>query len=1276
MQSAFRVAWAVLLLACLSGFAGASEGAGLFSVHQGAAAPFPPSRGLLGEAAGSAGELALRGGGPTLGGAASFAELRRRVAEVDLGQLESARLGVEGHRPARLGLNLFADAAFEAVLERSAPTASGYTLTGRLEGDPLSTVALAVNGEWVAGQVWGLEGRYVIHPLSGGVAEVRQVDPSSQGRCGLGVAPEGFAPPPRGASPNAGSARVGQAPPQASTAADAFSPDDGSEIDLLVAYPSFARRSAGGHLAMRALIDSDVALTNEMYRASGAAQRINLVGAVELRRRPGDEADRNMHDFIDRLLDGSDGHMDEVHDLRDAYAADMVLAHWGHWLGTGRGLTIGGVSGIALLMDDLSGDYERVAFVVANSLAFAHELGHGMGLRHERADDAGNTPFPYSHGHVVLPGSSPELPPERGMQTIMAAIRYEPWDIPRFSNPNLRYPDESGVAIGVAGDAPSDSADGPADAVRSLNETRRVVANFRPSASRCRYELLPPDSLPASGGKFRIGVKAGSSCPWSAWSNDGHVSMQDGASGVGDGEVVFRVSANEGWERDVAVFVAGEAYLAEQATARERRVPPPVCERPPGIRAAITAAAGKETCAEVTPSDLASIQVLNLRRKLSRLPSGAANFPIGSLDGLTGLVSLDLSFNRELTELEPGLFDGLTKLTQLNLSLNDLRALRTGVFDGVPNLIRLDLWDNQNLATLEPGAFRGLSNMETLSLGGTGLTMLPAGAFDGLSNLYRLTISAQSIDCTPNWECTPVPVPLARAEPGAFRGLSQLRELDVNNSTLTALQPGLFDGLPNLRSLTIAGHDRLTALQPGLFDGLPNLRTLYLVGTSLATLQPGLFDGLPNLRYLRLYGNSLAVLQPSLFDGLAELRGLQLQRNKLKTLEPGIFRGLAKLEALLLYENQLQALQPEVFDGLSGLWWLKLRDNKLATLHPNLFRGLDGLWQLELDGNQLTTLHPDLFRGLGLLWYVDLSRNRLGTVPPSLFDEQRSRMNTIKLGSNRLASLDPGLFRGMADMNSLQLSDNALAALPPRMFNGLYGLLRMDLTGNPGAPFAFRPELVRAEGISDSGGALGIALELPQGAAFDLRVGLSASGGSLSADEALIRVGRDRSEAVAVRSRGAGPVTVRMVAVSDVPGPPCKRIAYTRTPYHCWKGVRTTLGAPLVLHGLPDQVLAADGAVRFDLPSAFPDFGEGASWAVDSSDPAAVEATIRGGLLIVSAAGGGETTLTVTATGPDGLSAALAFTVTATAEQSIRSRWGGWRSVLLRPPSSGGNDDS
>ena len=194
-----RFAWAALLLTFPAIEVGAAEAARLFSADDGAVPLRQASKRLLradsfpeggrgGAAAGGAGELELRGGGLALGGAASSAALRSRVAEVDLGQLESARLGVAGRRPVRLGLNLFADADFQAAFERSAPTASGYTLTGRLEGDPLSAAVLAVNGEWVAGTVWSQRGRYVIRPLGGGVSEVRQVDASSRGRCGVGEA--------------------------------------------------------------------------------------------------------------------------------------------------------------------------------------------------------------------------------------------------------------------------------------------------------------------------------------------------------------------------------------------------------------------------------------------------------------------------------------------------------------------------------------------------------------------------------------------------------------------------------------------------------------------------------------------------------------------------------------------------------------------------------------------------------------------------------------------------------------------------------------------------------------------------------------------------------------------------------------------------------------------------------------------------------------------------------------------------------------------------------
>ena len=728
-----------------------------------------------------------------------------------------------------------------------------------------------------------------------------------------------------------------------------------------------------------------------------------------------------------------------------------------------------------------------------------------------------------------------------------------------------------------------------------------MAANFRRSASRCRYELSPPpDSLPASGGEFRIGVRADSGCAWSAFSNDQFASVADGSSGAGDGEVVFRLSANAGWEREVAVFVAGEAYLAEQATAKERRETP-VCDRAPPVRDALVEAAGKP-CGEIGVADLAAIRTLDPERFYSSVEPEERRLAPGDFDGLTGLVSLDLETKR-LTGLAPGTFDGLVRLVSLDLRYNRFTELAAGTFDGLPNLAELKLYGNRLLTTLAPGAFRGLPNVHELNFDATGLTALPAGAFEGLSNLRILIFGLTNYCGPPDWVCIFVTVPLAKIEPGAFRGLSELRELYLVEHPLTELRPGAFRGLSELRELYLVGHP-LTELRPGVFDGLSELRELYLRRNSLTTLEPGLFDG------------------------LAELYWLSLNANQLKTLEPGAFRSLPALVWLFLEENQLRNLEPGVFDGLAKLKRVYLGGNDLKTLKPGLFDGLTALLDVTLNSNELTDLDPALFQG---------TLNQYG----------RSQMHTLLLAGNRLTTLNPDLLRGMIQLKRLNLAANRFAKLPPGLFEGLPNFSKLDLRDNPGAPFAFVPELVRHSGAGSAGTAR-VTAEVVQGAPFDMRIALSAIGGSLSAEEVLIRTGAVRGRAVSVIPRGSGPVTV-LAAVPDLP-PRCEEWEFKAAHSDpCLYGLKTASGAPLVLHGLPDQTLAPGGAVRFDLPTAFPNFGAGTSYAVESSNPAAVEASIRGGLLIVTVAGGGETTLTVTATGPDGRQETRRFTVKALA---------------------------
>ena len=114
--------------------------------------------------------------------------LRRRLVSVDFGQLVPFAATAEAGGaagPRSLRLNLFDDAVFTGLVERTAPTFSGgYALSGRLAHVEMGTVTLVVNGAVVAGTVWTQEATYLIRPAGGGLHAVSQVDPARLPRLG------------------------------------------------------------------------------------------------------------------------------------------------------------------------------------------------------------------------------------------------------------------------------------------------------------------------------------------------------------------------------------------------------------------------------------------------------------------------------------------------------------------------------------------------------------------------------------------------------------------------------------------------------------------------------------------------------------------------------------------------------------------------------------------------------------------------------------------------------------------------------------------------------------------------------------------------------------------------------------------------------------------------------------------------------------------------------------------------------------------------------------
>ena len=265
-------------------------------------------------------------------------------------------------------------------------------------------------------------------------------------------------------------------------------------IDLAVVYTPAVRAGSGN---IEAVIDLMVRETNQALQASGVQHRIALVERSEVQyTESGDSGDA-----LRRLANPSDGYLDEVHALRDRVGADLVQ------------LIVEpepDFCGIANVQGPFS-----VTGRFCGGRIFAHELGHNLGLRHDRYQVLHHESGPYPHpayGYVNLQGLAPGRASRR-WRTIMsypAQCDYHFFScsqLLRFSNSRQTWNDDP---MGVAHGAGGSGLTGPADAAAVLANTGPAVARWRrrPSSDANRppalVGTLPDRSLPAPPARLTL----------------------------------------------------------------------------------------------------------------------------------------------------------------------------------------------------------------------------------------------------------------------------------------------------------------------------------------------------------------------------------------------------------------------------------------------------------------------------------------------------------------------------------------------------------------------------------------------------------------------------------------------------------------------------------------------------------------------------------------------------------------------------------------------------
>jgi hypothetical protein len=148
-------------------------------------------------------------------------------------------------------------------------------------------------------------------------------------------------------------------------------------VDVLVAYTKRAASNYGD--IRRDLVAPAVEGANEAFTLSGLGHiQLRLVHSYQT-----NYMEEGMHfDHVWRFADKGDGEMDEVHELRDAYRADISV------------LIVDDPAGCGLATRVRAEAEDAFAVVhhacAAANYTFAHEIGHLFGASHDRAYAHGN----------------------------------------------------------------------------------------------------------------------------------------------------------------------------------------------------------------------------------------------------------------------------------------------------------------------------------------------------------------------------------------------------------------------------------------------------------------------------------------------------------------------------------------------------------------------------------------------------------------------------------------------------------------------------------------------------------------------------------------------------------------------------------------------------------------------------------------------------------------------------------------------------------------------
>ncbi|CAH4034010.1 unnamed protein product [Pieris brassicae] len=413
------------------------------------------------------------------------------------------------------------------------------------------------------------------------------------------------------------------------------------------------------------------------------------------------------------------------------------------------------------------------------------------------------------------------------------------------------------------------------------------------------------------------------------------------------------------------------------------------------------------------------------------------------------LTCTDLLFFESSLHMNTGSFLGqLRKLEDLRMEYCKIRYVPATVLSPLRDLTSLTLrsyntdWPAMTME-FHAESFRGLMELRSLDLGDNNIYMLPSEVFCPLFSLESLNLTNNKIqDISEIGFSDWGKGPIA---PGKSCNTG-LKMLDLSHNNVLRLPD---NGLSSLRSLEVLKiHNNLiNEIGDRAFVGLNSLKILNLSGNKLVAVPPELFQSSRVIKEISLANNSLSVLAPGLLEGLDQLEKLDLSRNRLTNdwVNRDTFAGLIRLVILNLSHNSLVRLDPKSFQYLNNLQVLNLDNNAIEIISNGAFAELKNLHQLSMSDNRIIHLNEHIFSNLFVLSQLYLDNNQITTIHERSF-ENITYLQDLGLNGNNLNYVPDGI-RKLRFLKSLDIGKNNITKISNASFEGLeelYGLRLVD----------------------------------------------------------------------------------------------------------------------------------------------------------------------------------------------------------------------------------------